>query len=76
MPHRLEGFLRETPLRAQAARRLAEKYGAVFVPLQEKFDAACKLEEPSYWLHDGVHPTAMGHELITREWLKAFEQVK
>lgn len=76
VPDRLEGFLRETPLRAQAARRVAEKYGAIFVPLQEKFDEACKLAEPSYWLHDGVHPTAMGHELITRAWLKAFEQIK
>lgn len=27
-----------------------------------------------YWLYDGVHPTAMGHELITREWIKAFRQ--
>jgi len=36
------------------------------------FDEACKLAEPTYWLRDGVHPTAMGHELIAREWMKAF----
>lgn len=28
----------------------------------------------TYWLQDGVHPTAMGHELIKREWIKAFKK--
>ncbi len=27
----------------------------------------------SYWLGDGVHPTAMGHEYIKREWVKWFK---
>ena len=31
-----------------------------------------KRAENTYWLGDGVHPTAMGHELIKREWLKVF----
>ena len=72
-PDRWHIFDREVPLRAQAARRVAEKHGATFVPLQRVFDEACKKAEPSWWLQDGVHPTAAGHELITREWLKAFE---
>ena len=74
-PTRWEYFRDETPLRAAAAKRVAEKHGATFVPLQHLFDEACKLAEPSYWLRDGVHPTAMGHELIAREWMKAFRQV-
>lgn len=73
-PERWEYFRDETPLRAAAARRVAEKHGATFVPLQHLFDEACKLAEPAYWLRDGVHPTVMGHELIAREWLKAFRQ--
>ena len=73
-PARWEYFSTETPLRAAAARRLAEKHGAAFVPLQERFNEACKLAEPAYWLRDGVHPTAMGHELIARAWLEAFQQ--
>lgn len=73
-PNRWEYFRDETPLRAAAAKRVAERHGATFVPLQHLFDEACKLAEPAYWLHDGVHPTAMGHELIAREWLKAFRQ--
>ncbi|MBP5210178.1 MAG: SGNH/GDSL hydrolase family protein [Clostridia bacterium] len=57
---------------AAAARRVADKHGLPFVELQKKFDEACRLESPSYWLSDGVHPTAMGHELIKRAWLAAF----
>ena len=73
-PTRWEYFRDETPLRAAAAKRVAERHGATFVPLQHLFDEACKLAEPAYWLRDGVHPTAMGHELIAREWMKAFRQ--
>jgi len=61
---------------AQAVKEIAEKYNLVFVPLQEKFDEAAKLAPTTYWLGDGVHPTPMGHEIIKREWLKAFNELK
>ncbi|OMF37779.1 lysophospholipase [Paenibacillus sp. FSL H8-0548] len=54
----------------QTVRELAEQFGAVFVPLQATFDEACKRADAAYWLWDGVHPTAAGHELIARQWLK------
>lgn len=57
------------------ARRIAEKYGLPFVELQSKFDSACKQAPASYWLRDGVHPTAMGHWIIKNEWMKAFEEM-
>lgn len=75
-PGRWEHFSAQTPLRAQAAKRIAEKYDLVFVPLQEAFDEAERMEPTDgYWLADGVHPTAAGHELIKRQWLKGFEQL-
>lgn len=57
-------------------RRLAERFDAVFVPLQEPFDRACDRAEPGFWLWDGVHPTSAGHELIAREWLSAVQASK
>ena len=39
------------------------------VPLQAVLDDACKRADASYWIWDGVHPTAAGHELIARQWL-------
>ena len=74
-PTRWEYFQSEVPLRAEAAKRVAEKHNAVFVPLQERFDKVCKKAPAAYWLHDGVHPTAMGHELIARAWMEGFEKL-
>lgn len=65
-------FNTEVKLRAEAARRVAEKNGLEFIPLQDKLDEACKMMPVEYWLRDGVHPTSAGHELIAREWLKTF----
>lgn len=66
-------FLSETYLRAEAVRRLSEKHGAVFVPLQGAFDAAAQKTSPEIWAFDGVHPTPFGHELIKHEWFKAYK---
>ena len=61
---------------AKKAKAVAEKYSLPFVPLQDKFDEVSKDKDTSYWLMDGVHPNAPGHELIAREWLKAFKEMK
>ena len=76
-PGRWETFSAEVPLRAAAAKRIAEKHNLVYLPLQEIMDKAyAQLPEKGYWLSDGVHPTAAGHTLIKNAWLKAFEQLK
>ncbi len=75
-PNRWEYFRTETDLRRAAAKRLAEKYNLVFVPLQERFDAAnADAPEDGYWLFDGVHPTSAGHELIKQAWLEGFAKL-
>ena len=61
--------------KAAAAKRVAEKNGLAFIPLQDKLDAACEEAPATYWLFDGVHPTAAGHQLIAREWIKKFEEL-
>ena len=71
-----ETFRGEVYLRAEKARAVAEKYGFVFVPLQEKFNEAEQVCPARLWLWDGVHPTNMGHELIKREWIKAFRRLE
>lgn len=67
-------FRRETEMRAESAKAVAEKYGLFFIPLQEKFDEAATKAPASYWLSDGVHPTAAGHELIARELIPVLEK--
>jgi lysophospholipase L1-like esterase len=54
--------------RRAAARRVAERAGAVFVPLQEMFDSRAMQAPPEYWAADGVHPTLAGHAAIADLW--------
>ena len=74
-PNRWQKFSTGVYEIAKAAHRVAKKYGLKFIELQKCFDEACDIQEPSYWLADGVHPTAMGHELIKHEWIKSFNQM-
>ncbi|MBR2374740.1 MAG: SGNH/GDSL hydrolase family protein [Clostridia bacterium] len=57
---------------AAAAKRVAEKYGAYYLPLQAMLDKAAAASKGEYFLSDGVHPTAAGAKLIADEWLKLF----
>jgi lysophospholipase L1-like esterase len=55
-------------------RELSQQFHAIHVPLQEAFNDATKRADAAYWLWDGVHPTAAGHDLIAKEWLKNIEK--
>ncbi len=70
-----DAFDTEVRLRAQAARRLAEKHGLLFVPLQEMLSAFAAKTSAETVLADGVHPTYVGHELISRRLYDAFRTV-
>lgn len=75
LPEKFDYFFTEVRKRAERARTVAKEYGLPFIPLQEKFEEAARNTEPTYWLRDGVHPTAMGHELIAREWMACFAKI-
>lgn len=66
-------FRPEVEKRAAAAKRIAEKFKLKFVSLQDKFDAVSENNEPTYWLADGVHPTAAGNALIKDELVKVLD---
>ena len=76
MEGRYETFRAAVAERAEATRRIAKDYNLPFVDLQAEFDAACKIAPATYWTYEGVHPTSQGHGIITRAWLKAFEEIK
>ena len=64
-------FEEEMELRRQVCKKMAEKYDAVYVKLQNKFnEVQSEVKDMSYYLRDGVHPTAAGSEIIAREWIK------
>ena len=50
-----------------------------FTFTEKRMDATPAMKEyaeASYWLADGVHPTAMGHQIIADEWVKIFEEIR
>ena len=53
-------------------RRLASRFGATFVPLQDRFDEAAVAHGGAAVAPDGVHPSPLGHRLIADAWLDAF----
>lgn len=52
---------------------LAEKYDALYVPLDKIFTQALKSRPAHYWAADGVHPTRAGQALIAQSWLKTLQ---
>ena len=68
-----EAFDAEVKKRAAMAKKISEKHNLTYIKLQNGLDKLSKNIETTYWLADGVHPTAMGHEYIKQEWIKAFK---
>jgi lysophospholipase L1-like esterase len=55
--------------RAEVVRRIAADFNAVLVDYPKVFEGAQQKSPIEYWIWDGVHPTAFGHELMAREWI-------
>ena len=67
-------YRKEVEKAAAVVKGVARDFGTEFIPLMEIFDEAQKIAPAEYWLYDGVHPTAAGHELIKKHWLDAFRK--
>lgn len=64
---------------AAVAKKIAAEYNAVFIDCQSKFDKMLTKYPQlpaSYWVWDGIHPTAAGHKMVSDMWLKAVKLPK
>lgn len=57
--------------RIDAVRELAREFGAIYLPLDGLFAAACCRAKVDSWTDDGVHPLPPGHGLIAKVWIEA-----
>lgn len=55
----------------EEVKRIADEYGAKFIPMQSIFNDLSKKASPEYWLWDGIHPLSAGHMAIAQAWLEA-----
>ena len=76
IPNKLELFKKDVGEKAEVVKKIAKKYNLPCIELQPLFDEACKSAPSTYWTYDGVHPTPCGHEIIKRQWIRVFEQIK
>jgi lysophospholipase L1-like esterase len=66
-----EHLAAEVRVRGAFTKKLAEEFGATFIPLQTLFDEACRTSKPQHWSADGVHLLPAGHQLVADAWLAA-----
>jgi lysophospholipase L1-like esterase len=57
----------------KAAREIADKFGATFIPFQKIYDEAQKQAPGSYWTGDGVHASLAGAQLMAEAWRKVIK---
>jgi lysophospholipase L1-like esterase len=69
-----QAFIQDVGARRKIVKALSEEYQSRFVPFQRAMDDALTLAPPEYWTVDGVHPTAAGHSLLARCWLRTVTQ--
>ncbi|MCM1078333.1 MAG: SGNH/GDSL hydrolase family protein [Bacteroidales bacterium] len=56
---------------AQTVRKIASDSGALLLDYEEMFDSLTR-KNPSYWVWDGIHPTAAGHQRMADLWLSEY----
>ena len=72
----LNQLICDISLYQDAVKAVAKRFSLPHASLQPEFDRAMKLAPAEFWTVDGIHVLPSGHEIIAREWLKLFEQVK
>ncbi len=74
-PDRYRMFRENVAKVAAIEKTVAEKYGIKFIDLGKILDEEAEKHTAKALSGDGVHPSEMGHEIIKREWLKAFNEL-
>lgn len=72
----IDWFREEVGLHAEAVKELAEEYQLPLISLQADLDRLSELAPPTYWLGDGMHPTAYFHQYIADKWIETFRSVE
>lgn len=57
-----------------AAREIAAKFNATFIPYQAIYDKAQQSAPGSYWTGDGVHPAIAGASLMAASWMDVIKK--
>ncbi|MFB7252176.1 SGNH/GDSL hydrolase family protein [Microbacterium sp. NPDC056234] len=64
-------FREDLDPKIEIERRLADEFGAVFVPLDAMLAERSQQSSPEAIAGDGIHPTPEGHLIVAETWLTA-----
>ena len=70
-----DAFTRDVAMRQQVCKKLAEHHQLIYVPLQKSLNDFAEKTSCEQVVIDGVHPTATGHELISRGLYRALKAI-
>lgn len=59
---------------ADVVRLIAKEYGAIYLPFNQLFKKLIEStpdSQDTYWIWDGIHPTAAGHQRMADMWIEA-----
>ncbi len=80
-------FVKVFARKQRIVKDIAEDYGAIFIPIQERLEQlvsdcteslkvnGCDTDPMQYWLWDGVHPTEAMHGVLAELWLYATKNI-
>lgn len=63
----------EVRARGAVVKKLAEKYGAVFVPTFDRFEELCQIYPAETFSMDCIHLTPAGNHMLTEWWMEAVQ---
>lgn len=64
---------------AEIVKRIARDYKAIYLPYNKLFKDLIRetsVSQDTYWIWDGIHPTAAGHQQMPDMWIKAVDRKK
>ena len=64
---------------AEVVRQIAKDYKAVYLPFNQLFENLIEMSpgvQGTYWIWDGIHPTAAGHRRMADMWIKSVNRKK
>lgn len=64
---------------AEVVKQIAKDYKAVYLPFNQLFEKLIEMSsgtQDTYWIWDGIHPTAAGHRRMADMWIKSVNRKK